>query len=167
MDIWQLKCYKQSNTTVVLFSEMLSPATTYAASDHVSQHEPARDILWDTTQASSCFAELAWICAQLEVAARCSAQVNSYCLGHDCLLAVLFVGILFHCSHDTTAPTSREQGDRRTVRLQLRVPNNQQHMTLHCAARTPTLNTDLLCHAVRHFGARNTQHRAVQLDALF
>lgn len=65
-------------------------------------------------------------------------HVNLYCLGHDCPVTLLFVGILFLIqlhNHDTT-PTRREQRDRRIVRLQLYLPSSQQHMLLHCSART-------------------------------
>lgn len=130
----------------------------------MSQCQPARDVLWDTIQRSSCFVELTWIYTQLEGAVCCLAQVNSYCLGHDYSLAISFVGILFHIllySHNTTESTSREQGDRRTARFHLHLPNDQQHMILHCTARIPTEKSDLLCHAGRHFGAQNIQHSAV------
>lgn len=96
--------------------------------------------------------QLAGIYAQLEV---CSAHVNLYRLGYNYSVALVFVGILFLIlphNHDTT--TSREQRDRRTVRLQLYLPSNQQHMFLHCTARTQ--RKQFLCHGLSHFGAKNT-----------
>lgn len=142
-DTWKWECCKQSNATVALCLEKDTPAITYTTRGtkpclYLSISWSLLPI-WCLTMryhtSKLCFMELAWIHAQPEV---CSAHVNLYCLGHVYSVALLFVGILFHIlpnNHDTTS-TSREQRDRRTVRLQLYLPSNQQHMLLHCTART-------------------------------
>lgn len=60
--------------------------------------------------------------------------------------AVLFVGVLFHIplhSHGAVRPTSRVQGDRITVRLQLHLLKHRQQCTI--LKRRPLRSMDTNC----------------------
>lgn len=153
------ECYKQSNATVALCLGMDSPAIIDTSRgikpcwclSISGSLLPIQCLTMRYHTGKLCFMELAGMRAQLEV---CSAHVNLYCSGHDYSGALLFVGILFLIlphNHDTT-PTSREQRDRRTMRLQLYLPSNQQHMLLHCTARTWRESSSS---ALRHCRAQN------------
>lgn len=127
---------------------------------HASQCRPACDVLWDIIQASSCSVKLKWIHTQTEVEVRCSAQVNSSCLGHDSTLAVLFVGILFYIllhSHDSIASTSSATTAAKQFRKKClggiqrltnpRTPNRMAlKLTLRESLRSSWKNRKRVCH---------------------